>query len=55
MYSYGVLLFEMYCGTRAWAGLSVPQVLSAVAVHGRKPQLPASTPPEFAVRALSFA
>jgi hypothetical protein len=26
VYSFGVLLWEMYCGTRAWAGLSSAQV-----------------------------
>lgn len=26
MYSFGVMLWEMYCGERAWAGLNTAQV-----------------------------
>jgi hypothetical protein len=34
VYSFGVLLWEMCCGTRAWAGLSTAQVTHSGIVGG---------------------
>lgn len=47
VYSFGVILNELYCGVRAWASMAPPQILHAVAVQGRKPQFPPGAPPHF--------
>ena len=53
MYSLGVLLWEMYNGQRAWAGLHFAQVSYAMFVEKRSLQFPEGTPEEFRVLALS--
>ena len=40
MYSFGVLLWEMYCGQRAWSGLQFAQLSYAVLVEERSLQFP---------------
>ncbi len=38
-------------GVRAWASMTPPQILHAVAVEGRKPKFLDGTPADFMVRA----
>lgn len=40
VFSFGVLMWELVSGTRAWAGLSEQQVVHAVATAGQKLQFP---------------
>ena len=53
VYSLGVLLWEMYNGQRAWAGLHFAQVSYAMFVEKRSLQFPEGTPEEFRILALS--
>jgi serine/threonine protein kinase len=46
-YAFGVLLWEMYCGAHAWAGLSQLQIMTAVLVAKRTLTFPPGTPPRF--------
>ena len=48
--SFGVLLWEMWTGQRAWAGLTFPRILQAVAFEGKSPCFPDAAPVEYAVR-----
>ena len=48
MYAFGVLLWELYSGHRAWEGCNPAQVIHAVAIEGRGLELPDSTPQAFA-------
>ena len=48
VYSYGVVLWEMWNGKRAWEGASMGQVVFAVTVRGQRLTLPADAPPELA-------
>lgn len=50
VWAFGVLLWEMFSGQRAWAGLSYTQVMQAVGYEQRGPEWPASAPPALAVR-----
>ena len=52
MWAFGVLVWEMYSGRRAWLGLSYTQVMQAVGYEQRAPDWPADAPPELAVSAL---
>lgn len=47
MWAFGVLLWEMFTGTRAWAGLLHAQIMCQVTVMGQSLELPASAPPAF--------
>ena len=47
--SFGVLLWEMLSGRRAWAGLAYVRVVQAVAIDGKSPQFPDSAPADYAV------
>ena len=40
VYAFGVLLWEMVSGQRAWGNLSTPQVMLAVANHQNPAHLP---------------
>lgn len=44
MYAWGVLLWEMLTGMRAWAGLQHAQILCHVAVMKRSLGVPEGTP-----------
>ncbi|CAL8465702.1 g5238 [Coccomyxa elongata] len=46
VYAFGVLLWEMACGKRAWGGLSTPQVMLAVAYQQNQLTYPTWAPPE---------
>jgi Protein tyrosine and serine/threonine kinase len=48
VYSYGVVLWEMWNGKRAWEGASMGQVVFAVTVKGHKMTLAEDAPPELA-------
>lgn len=43
VYAFGVILWELYCGKRAWAGLKPNEVLEKVASHECL-EFPAQTP-----------
>ena len=49
VWAFGVLLWEMFSGQRAWAGMSYTQVMQAVGYEQRGPEWPASAPPALAV------
>lgn len=56
VYSWGVLLWEMITGSRAWAGLAAPAVVMQVAVLKRGLSMPKNLPgvlDDFLQRALS--
>ena len=48
VYSFGVMLFELYTGNRAWAGSSQAQVIFAITCRNEKLKLPENTPPRYA-------
>ena len=54
LYSFGVLLWEMVCGVRAWENLSQPQVMIAVSCQGRQLEFPHKCPAELARFAPKF-
>ncbi|KAL0048197.1 hypothetical protein WJX82_009711 [Trebouxia sp. C0006] len=53
VWAFGVLVWEMYSGRRAWLGLSYTQVMQAVGYDQRAPDWPADAPPELAAVARS--
>ena len=48
MYSFGVLLYEMVAGRRAWPNMLASQIMLAVTLRGQKLQFPGSCMPELA-------
>ncbi len=48
MYAFGVLLWEMVCGQRAWDGLTPPQVMLAVACQQKQLTYPNWAPEQIA-------
>ncbi len=52
VWAFGVVLWEMYSGGRAWLGLSYTQVMQVVGYEQRGPEWPADAPHELAVSAL---
>lgn len=48
VFSFGVMVYEVYTGKHAWEGSSLGQVIFAVTVKGTKLLLPANAPPELA-------
>lgn len=46
VYAYGVLLWEIVCGQRAWEGLTPPQVMLAVACQHKQLDFPNWAPQE---------
>ena len=44
VWAFGVLLWEMYSGQRAWAGMSYTQVMQAVGYEQRGPEWPEQAP-----------
>lgn len=53
VYGFGILMYELYTGSKPYAGLSVDKRLMKLIYHGLRPQFPASTPPAY--RALAEA
>ena len=49
VWSFGVLLWEMYSGQRAWGGMSYKQLMQAIGCDKRRPQWPSNAPQELAV------
>jgi Protein tyrosine and serine/threonine kinase len=49
VYSFGVALWEMWSGTRAWSGCSQAQVIFAVTCAGTSLKIPANAPEEVVV------
>ncbi len=48
VYAFGVLVWEMVCGVRAWEGLTPPQVMLAVACQNKQLTFPNWVPTEIA-------
>lgn len=48
VYAFGVLLWEMLCGERAWQNLTAPQIMLAVACQNRQLEFPNCIPAELA-------
>ena len=48
VYSFGIMLYEMYTGTRAWAGSSQAQVIFAITCKGASVDMPTDAPPGYA-------
>ncbi len=46
MYAFGVLLWEMLTGGRAWDGLTPAQVMLAVALNQQRLSYPITSPPD---------
>jgi len=46
VYAFGVLLWEMYCGQRAWAGSNMAQIIFKVTIRGECLVLPPEAPEE---------
>ena len=49
VWSYGVLLWEMYSGQRAWSGMSYTQLMQAIGYEKRGPLWPDDAPADLAV------
>jgi hypothetical protein len=49
VYAFGVLLWELYNGKRAWAGANVGQVIFAVTCRGEALVMPPSAPQDLQV------
>lgn len=45
MYAYGILLFEIMTGQRAYGGIPIPLLPHQVAMQGARPQWPPGMPP----------
>lgn len=52
VYSFGVLLFEMYAGHRAWCGQRAPQIVYLVGTLGQRLHMPPTTPDAYQVGAV---
>ena len=50
VWSYGVLLWEMYSGQRAWSGLPYTQLMQAVGYEKKSLQWPDTAPADLKVR-----
>ena len=50
VYAFGVLLYEMYTGQRAWYGMRHPQIIHTIAVLNKHPELPIDAPLDLRVR-----
>lgn len=51
VYSYGVLLYEMYSGKRAWEGMSQAQVIFTITCRGDRVKMPEGSPAAYAALA----
>jgi len=49
VYAYGVLLYEIFTKKTVWEGLRHPQIIHAIAVMKKHPELPETTPKGFKV------
>eukprot|EP00891_Asterochloris_glomerata_P000113 jgi/Astpho2/113/fgenesh1_pg.00004_%23_24_t len=52
VWAFGVLMWELYTSSRAWAGMRRGQIISAVTILHQHPELPTGTPPAFVVSGL---
>jgi hypothetical protein len=48
VYAFGILLYEIMTGRRAYAGVPVPLLPHHVAVAGQRPEWPVDLPPQCA-------
>ena len=55
VYAFGVLMFEMYARRPVWEGLRHPQIIHAIAVQKKHPELPDSAPQNYRVRTLTYS
>ena len=44
VYAFGILLYELFSGTKAWRGMSGPAIMSAVVMHYKRPTFNPMTP-----------
>eukprot|EP00891_Asterochloris_glomerata_P004428 jgi/Astpho2/4428/Aster-00044 len=44
VFALGILIWEMFCGQRSWAGLRHPQIIHAIAVARTRPAWPVTAP-----------
>ena len=51
VYAFGVLVYETYTKKPVWEGLRHPQIIHAIAVQKKHPQLPDSAPAAIRVSA----
>ena len=49
MWAFGVLLWEMYSGTRPWAGMAGITIIHNLTIKKRTLELPATSNPAFKV------
>lgn len=49
MYAYGVLLYEVFTRKPVWEGLRHPQIIHAIAVQKKHPELPETAPVAYKV------
>ena len=57
VYAFGVLMWEMMAGCRAWASMKHAQIMHSIVVERKALQFPAHTPPAYkalAQRCLSY-
>ncbi|KAG2486383.1 hypothetical protein HYH03_014963 [Edaphochlamys debaryana] len=47
VFSFGILMWQMLCGTRLYQGLTTKQIIRGVVREGLRPQFPAWVPPEY--------
>lgn len=52
IYSFGVMLWEIYTARRAFAGLMSHQIFLKITTEGLQLPFPAATPPAYVVRML---
>ena len=55
VWSFGILLWEMYTGQRPWHGMSYKQLMQTIGRDKQSPQWPADAPANLAVSVQSFA
>ena len=55
MYAYGVLLCEVLTRRPVWEGLRHPQIIHAIAVQKKHPELPESAPKPYRVDTSSLS
>lgn len=48
VFSFGIILWEMFSGKRAWKGLSQYQIIYALTCHGERIKMPPEAPQEYA-------
>jgi serine/threonine protein kinase len=47
VYSFGILMWQMFTGSRPWSGLTHAQIIMQVGNQGHRLKWPSSTPPKY--------